>query len=639
MRNRQNTYLGCLIVFLAQCSICDAQQAKPSTPAQVISELRKLHDKTSLTFVVQGELDALIHEGGGGACPSAAAIDAVQALRLMSGREPLENPHKAALLAYRTSPELLKGRLTNHQFVELMRSYSKYFDEKAVSCALESAPNSPHRVDGPSWDPSKGPRLSVEPGQLQVVSYTVKEPDGTVLGRHFVLLTDTPKGQVEVLDPAKPEKPSRYILEYRRGPKGPYSQVFFLNPAGFPRSTTYEVNTIFTLSLSDHGAVGKDKVKTPPTPEDIKDRIDATARKLKGTKEFLDPRAWRKQTAEYGLPALDLPEFCGGANWPAAKMIDIFRHAGRHNLNLRDVVGGAHVRPLLASSVDEIRDIVREVANGNGYMAISLTEPGSGSDFTAMKTTATKVKGGYLINGEKMFNARLEQATYAVVFTRAAGAEKGLSAFVVPMKAPGITIKRLEAHGLIGNSFGGMSLKDVFVKDEYLLGEDGKGYNLFTNHFQYWRLMQAASAIGTGERALEQMVERLKAREAFGGPIGRFTHLQQQVGQHRTELSMAFSFAREAAELLDRGDYKTAHAMISGIKAEGVEIALKASDAAMRAFGGEGYSTNVDLGDRVRDLMGLRIADGTTDVLRMDVVREVYGKDLWDMAVRSDAKK
>ena len=132
------------------------------------------------------------------------------------------------------------------------------------------------------------------------------------------------------------------------------------------------------------------------------------------------------------------------------------------------------------------------------------------------------------------------------------------------------------------------------------------------------------------------MADRLSTREAFGGPIGRFTHLQQALGQCTTELRMAKALAREAAGLLDRGEYKLADPVISGLKAEGVEVALRAVDAATRAFGAEGYSDRVDLGDRLQDLNGLRIADGTTDVMRMNVVRGSFknGEELWKMAVR-----
>lgn len=87
--------------------------------------------------------------------------------------------------------------------------------------------------------------------------------------------------------------------------------------------------------------------------------------------------------------------------------------------------------------------------------------------------------------------------------------------------------------------------------------------------------------------------------------------------------------------MIDQADYRAARGVISGLKAEGVEMALRAVDAAMRAFGGEGYSKSVDLGDRLMDLNGLRIADGTTDVMRMDVVRRTFGEVFWEMSVQS----
>jgi alkylation response protein AidB-like acyl-CoA dehydrogenase len=223
-----------------------------------------------------------------------------------------------------------------------------------------------------------------------------------------------------------------------------------------------------------------------------------------------------------------------------------------------------------------------------------------------------------------------------VIYTLAANGEPGKrSAFLVPIDHPRLKIVDRYAHGLTGNSFGGLEFEDMLVGSEHLLGHDGDGGKIFDEHFLYWRLMQAATAIGCGTSALDQMAERIHDRHAFGGPIGRFTHLQQPIGEHLTKLRMAMSLAREAAILIDQGNYKDATPLVNGLKAEGVEIALAACDAAMRAHGALGYSRDVDIGDRVRDLMGLRIADGTTDVLRMTVVSDAYGDDFWKMAIRS----
>jgi hypothetical protein len=120
---------------------------------------------------------------------------------------------------------------------------------------------------------------------------------------------------------------------------------------------------------------------------------------------------------------------------------------------------------------------------------------------------------------------------------------------------------------------------------------------------------------------------------------GRFTHLQQSMGQHNTELRMAHALAVKAAKLLDEENHKDAAPLINGLKAEGVEIALNAVDAAARAFGGEGYSDRVDIGDRLRDLNGLRIADGATDVMRSSVVSDRFGREFWEFAIQGRERK
>ena len=319
-------------------------------------------------------------------------------------------------------------------------------------------------------------------------------------------------------------------------------------------------------------------------------------------------------------------------------MLEVFRHAGKHNLNLRDVVGAAHGRPLAKSSSAYAKRVLDDIVAGKAYIAVAITEPDAGSDMRAMESRAAKVENGFALSGQKLWNARLRQATHVVLYTLASNGKPGArTAFLLPIDHPGLQIVDEYAHGLTGNSFGGLKFDDMFVGQEYVLGEDGDGGKIFNEHFTYWRLMQSAAAIGCGEAALEQMAKRIQERHAYGGPIGRFTHLQQPLGENTTKLQMAMALAREAAELIDQGKYEVASPLVNGIKAEGVEIALAASDAAMRAHGALGYSRQVDLGDRVRDLMGLRIADGTTDVMRMEVVRSVYGSEFWQMAVRSYA--
>ncbi len=603
-----------------------------------IAALQDAQRKSEDALVDQHELDELIHSGGGGGCPSAAAIDALQTLRIMAGLKRLPNPHKAVLAAFTDDKELLNGRLTNEQFVKLLHFYEQnYLDGKSIKVHVELPPMSPFSPTAQTWSAADGPDLSVAPGRLKIVTFNVTQPTGELIGRHFVLLKDKSEHEIAVLDPSAPTKDLSYVVSQKQDDKPKPGHWFLLQPADKPsRDRVFEVNAVFTLELL-HDVDGHAAKRAPGEVKKLNSLIDIAAEKLRDAGDLRSPRKWRETTASFGLPGLDLPIKYGGSAWPAAKVLEVFMHLGRHDLNCRDVVGGAHARPLLKSKNEPVLDIVRQVAAGNAYMAIAMTEPDAGSNIYGITSTAKKVDGGYKLTGEKRYIARLEQATHVIIFTQPAnGSRRGLSAFVLPINTPGLERNSFEAHGLKGNSFGGLKFNDLFVDDGRLLGADGEGDNIFFSHFRYWRLMQVGAALGTAERALEMMADRLSSRKAFGGPIGRFTHLQEALGQHTTELKMAKSLAREAARMLDRKDFDNADPIINGLKAEGVEIALRAVDSATRAFGAEGYSNRVDLGDRLQDLNGLRIADGTTDVMRMNVVRRSYknGNELWDMAVK-----
>jgi alkylation response protein AidB-like acyl-CoA dehydrogenase len=383
------------------------------------------------------------------------------------------------------------------------------------------------------------------------------------------------------------------------------------------------------------------KPKADPKLQTLLTRIDTLAAKLKGKNELTSPIAWRKQSAKFGLPGLDLPRALGGQGLPASQMVKVFEHVGKYSLDLRDVVGGAHVRPLLQSKQKEVRQVAEKVAKGRAYVAIAITEKDAGSNMRAMKSVSEKTKGGYLLTGAKMFNARFETATHVILFARSPvqdSATPKLNAFVVPIDYPGLKFEKLSAHGLLGNSFGGVSFDHMFVPEKYRIGGEGEGGKAFRDHFLYWRLMQASAAIGTGKGALDQAVARMRTRQAFGGPIGRFTHFQQELAEHTAKLHMASLLVEQAAEKLDHGDDEGAMPLVAMAKGEGVEWALKAADFSMELHGAEGYSPDLtDLGQRVRDLQGLRIADGTTHIMRQEVVRHVYGADLWDMAIGGGA--
>ena len=358
------------------------ETAERDTPAFALSSLQAAHAAGDDAFVVQGELDPLIREGGGGACASAAGIDVLQALRVMAGMEKLPNPHKVVLSSFAHDPGLLGGRVTNFQKAGLIRFYAaRHLPGHEVTVDVESAPGSDYGTEGKKWRDGVGPDLRTQGRQIKIVSYTLLEPDGTSPGRHFVLLKESAGDEIRVVDPGSPRKDRRYRVERQPGREGAPGRTILVNPPGVPpRRPTFVVNTLFTVSPNAKGEAGP---SGEPTVGQIKAKVDETADQLGGTEEFLSARTWRKRGAAFGLPGLDLPPEYAGAGWPASKMIEVFRHAGRQNLNFRDVVGGAHVRPLLKSKSDEVLDVVRQVARGDGYVAIAVTEPDVGTDHRA----------------------------------------------------------------------------------------------------------------------------------------------------------------------------------------------------------------------------------------------------------------
>jgi alkylation response protein AidB-like acyl-CoA dehydrogenase len=639
---KRSTILTCIsmLAFLplaaGQENARETAQSKPLLlPDASLDPLQAEHSDYKPLLVSQSELDQLIHKDGGGACPIAAGLIAEQALRSMAGL-PLDlHPHRTALRVFKEKPELKEGLISNKRFVELLAFLCQGLEEVPVAITTVSAPTSTYENSGTVWSPTDGPDLSVVAGQIKILAYTVTTASGTIRGRHFVLLQKNDGCQISFVNPDKPTKDYTFIVEFRGESSEPKRQVFFHSPAGLDKSNqSYELNTIFTIRLiKEHPGVAP---KADVSINEMKEKIDQLANQLREKGDLTNPTAWRQHGAVFGLPGLDLPTEVGGSGWSTVDMLEIFRHAGKHNLNLRDVVGAAHGRPLAKSNSAYAKRVLNDIVAGKAYVAVAITEPDAGSDMRAMESRAIKVGDGYALSGQKLWNARLRQATHVVLYTLSSNGKSGArTAFLLPIDHPGLQIVDEFAHGLTGNSFGGLKFNDMFVGREYLLGEDGDGGEIFNEHFMYWRLMQSAAAIGCGEAALDQMAKRIRERHAYGGPIGRFTHLQQPLGENTTKLKMAMALAREAAELIDQGKYDVASPLVNGIKAEGVEAALTASDASMRAHGALGYSRQVDLGDRVRDLMGLRIADGTTDVMRMEVVRSAYGADLWRMAIRS----
>ncbi|MBN8993864.1 MAG: acyl-CoA dehydrogenase [Rhizobiales bacterium] len=315
-------------------------------------------------------------------------------------------------------------------------------------------------------------------------------------------------------------------------------------------------------------------------------------------------------------------------------MAELFRLCGYRDAELRDVVGAGHARLLTLVSTRRFDPVLSDVAAARAYCAIAITEPEVGSDLRALATTARPQGGGYVLDGVKQYISRLEECTHLILFARTArpAAEPSNTVFLVPRDTTGLKIERMRPAGLDSVSWGRVHFSGTWIPANARVGGEGQGFSLFRRHFSYWRTMMAAVAIGSAQAAIDQAAARMRDRHAFGGPIGRFSHLQQALARWIAQLRMAWLLLEDVAAMLDARIWPIVDAAM--LKAETMEIAIGAVEWAMTVFGAAGYDDETGLAKRHRDLLGLRIADGTTDVLRSQVARARLGEHLYEMALQ-----
>jgi alkylation response protein AidB-like acyl-CoA dehydrogenase len=281
------------------------------------------------------------------------------------------------------------------------------------------------------------------------------------------------------------------------------------------------------------------------------------------------PIALRAHQDVAGWAALDLPRRLGGAAWRARDMALLFRLCGYRDAELRDVVGAGHARLLTLAPTRRFDSVLSAVARSVAYCAIAITEPDVGSDLRALATIARPVDGGYLIEGIKQYVARIRECTHFIVFAAVPRSlqKSSITVFLIPKDVTGLQIEPMQPSGLAATSWGKVFLRQVRVPLASRIGGEGQGLSLFRRHFCYWRTMTAAVAIGSAQAAIDQTGVWIRSRHAFGGPIGRFSHLQQIMAYWIAQLRMTWLLVESVADQIDADAWPVADAAM--LKAEG----------------------------------------------------------------------
>lgn len=348
-------------------------------------------------------------------------------------------------------------------------------------------------------------------------------------------------------------------------------------------------------------------------------------------KEHEYPQELWDKIVEAGFNGIGIPEEYGGLGGDIVTQVIFMREFARHAGGLGWIWGitsfsGAKSVGFYGSEEQKQR-LLPKMAAGELRTAISFTEPGGGTDLlTAMKATAKKADGGWVINGEKIWSTTADTAEYLLLIARTKKDVKrrtdGVSLFLVPGDSKGIATTPLPKLGMRALSSCSITLDDVFVADDLMLGEEGQAWYHATKTLNNERIMMSSMCLGMIDGVLEDAVDYMNVRQAFGGPIGRFQSLQHYVAdiamwQKQTEL-MLFN----AASLQAAGKPCMAEAAMT--KTIASEYACQAADLGISILGGMGYSAETDMQRYWRDARLLKIGPVSNEMAR-NMIAESLG--------------
>lgn len=284
--------------------------------------------------------------------------------------------------------------------------------------------------------------------------------------------------------------------------------------------------------------------------------------------------------------------------------------------------------PLLLSGNDEQKELyLRPVVTGEKKLAFALTEPGAGSDAGGMVTTAVKDGDDYILNGRKCFITMAPLADYAVVYAKTdmAKGTRGISAFIVDMKAEGVSLGKPEHKmGMIGCATSDIILENVRVSKHDLLGEEGRGFINAMKTLDTGRMGVAAQSIGVAQGALDEAVKYARERKQFGRRIADFQAISFMIADMATKLEAAKQLVYKTAYLMDTHQPASMNASMAKYFAS--EVCNEIVGKAVQIHGGYGYIKDYKVERMYRDCRVFTIYEGTSQVQQMVIAGQLLKK-------------
>lgn len=338
-------------------------------------------------------------------------------------------------------------------------------------------------------------------------------------------------------------------------------------------------------------------------------------------------RAW-KALAAHGLAGLPFPEKFGGAGRDILSYVIAVEEISRASAAL-GVTLAVHVslasQPIFNFGTDaQKRRFLRPLAQGKVLGSFCLTEPGAGSDVAAMESKAVRQGEEFVLTGRKYFIMNAPVAGTFVVFamTDKSLAHRGISAFLVPRKSPGVRIGKIfDKMGIRSSVTSEVVFDEVRVPQENLLGRLGDGFRIAMETLDCGRISIAAQAVGIAQASLDAAVQYARHRVQFGKPIADLEAIRWMIADMATEIEAARLLTYRAAWLTDHHKKHTMEASMAKLFA--ASAAVEATRKALQIHGGYGYMTDLPLERYYRDAKITEIYEGTSEIQRLVISNEL----------------
>ena len=327
-----------------------------------------------------------------------------------------------------------------------------------------------------------------------------------------------------------------------------------------------------------------------------------------------------KKLGDLGLLGLKYPEEYGGAGLDfsySMVMAEALGHCSVGGVPMAIGVQTDMCTPALARfGSDELRrEFLVPAIKGDYVGCVAVSEPGGGSDVAALKTTARKEGGDYVINGSKMWITNSLQADWCCLLanTSEGNVHKNKSLIIVPMDAPGITRQKIRKIGMNSSDTGQIFFDNVRVPQRHLIGQEGMGFMFQMMQFQEERLWCAASAITTLNNLIDQTIEYTRQRQVFGKPVLDNQVVHFRLAELRTEVECLRALTHGAVEAYIGGKDVTKLASMAKLKAG--RLSREVADACLQYWGGMGFTWDNPISQAYRDGRLGSIGGGADEVM------------------------